>query len=546
MVGAINELLVQIGGVVTQISGMVSTLNATNLEVTEAMEGFDGLDHRLDLMDSATATVAGEVIAARDGESSLSERLAKMDVDLETALSEDGQPKLYQDLSLHICYSTPLTGVFNTTLSSTTVTGTDTVFLTELSVGQSISFYTTGSLYFSTRVTQILSDTSLVLEKPATATSANSAVVWHAGLDDSDGSAADAGHALASIQGAISKVPKDLNGHLVDIYLAPGFYAEQVMIEGFRGKAGSKLAFYPADDMPGGDNHGVVINYDVALTPAIKIYSNQLDIEFNNITICGYADLNRSDYVYFYDNTFVESVSPAIRVNTESRVTAKNCRFNKASTTSYVNASGIHLAFFSQAILDSVTFGYEHYRYALRADEGCSALLLCNNALSGYSDTIYPYVEGLITTGTLYPVATETIGSLGDLTTIAQNNIVSAINEVVEKVEGGTASFIAQPSEPLLAASGSIWIDTDNYSRYDTLEIIQSSVIVIDAPEVLFVNGSGIVLTLHAATTPGIIKKIYNTGASEVTINNDLSALVYTLAAGSSIELITDGTGWRY
>lgn len=133
LVGAINELLVQIGGVVTQISGMVSTLNATNLEVTEAMEGFDGLDHRLDLMDSATATVAGEVIAARDGESSLSERLAKIDVDLETALSEDGQPKLYEDLSLYVGYSTPLTGVFNTTLSSTTVTGTDTVFLTELS-----------------------------------------------------------------------------------------------------------------------------------------------------------------------------------------------------------------------------------------------------------------------------------------------------------------------------------------------------------------------------------------------------------------------------
>jgi hypothetical protein len=69
--------------------------------------------------------------------------------------------------------------------------------------------------------------------------------------------------------------------------------------------------------------------------------------------------------------------------------------------------------------------------------------------------------------------------------------------------------------------------------------------LLVNTSEVVVASGT-FTITLHAATAAGIVKKIYNTGTGIVTIvgtiNGQTNMFLYP---GESIELITDGTGWR-
>jgi len=110
----------------------------------------------------------------------------------------------------------------------------------------------------------------------------------------------------------------------------------------------------------------------------------------------------------------------------------------------------------------------------------------------------------------------------------------------------GLVQMWVQIDTPIGAKVNDVWVDTDDYTRYDVMPITGSTVIAIDAPEVIKCTGT-LTLTLHAATTIGIIKKVYNVGSGIVTVAgtiNDLTNMY--LYPGESVELITDGTGWRY
>lgn len=103
-----------------------------------------------------------------------------------------------------------------------------------------------------------------------------------------------------------------------------------------------------------------------------------------------------------------------------------------------------------------------------------------------------------------------------------------------------------QPDLPTASKTNDLWADTDDYSRYDITTLTAATVLNESDNEVIEANGT-FTLTLHAATNPGIIKKIYNVGSGiitiEGTINGGVNLLLYP---GESVELITDGSGWRY
>ena len=107
-------------------------------------------------------------------------------------------------------------------------------------------------------------------------------------------------------------------------------------------------------------------------------------------------------------------------------------------------------------------------------------------------------------------------------------------------IGGGMYQFWVQPSMPVAKAKD-VWIDTDDYSRYDVLALSNSSTLSASSPEIIIANGT-FAITLHAATMPGIVKKIYNVGSGIITI----AGVNLQLYPGESAELITDGNGWRY
>lgn len=115
--------------------------------------------------------------------------------------------------------------------------------------------------------------------------------------------------------------------------------------------------------------------------------------------------------------------------------------------------------------------------------------------------------------------------------------------------ENRTGSYIwVQATEPTTAIINDIWVDTSDYARYDVLDVTDiaaTTTISIDSPELMFIPTTT-TITLHEATTPGIVKKIYNTGTGIVTlagtINGNIDLCLYP---GESVEIVTDGTGWR-
>lgn len=109
----------------------------------------------------------------------------------------------------------------------------------------------------------------------------------------------------------------------------------------------------------------------------------------------------------------------------------------------------------------------------------------------------------------------------------------------------GLTQVWVQDTMPIGGKVNDIWVDTDDYTRYDLLALTGSATLAISSNE--FVTASGtLTVTLHAATYPGIIKKIYNVGSGVVLIAGTINGITnMNLFPGESVELITDGSGWR-
>lgn len=110
----------------------------------------------------------------------------------------------------------------------------------------------------------------------------------------------------------------------------------------------------------------------------------------------------------------------------------------------------------------------------------------------------------------------------------------------------GTPQLWVQAATPTGAKANDVWVDTDNYSRYDVTVLTDDTTLLEGDNEVITASGT-ITVTLHAETTAGIIKKIYNIGTGIVTVAGTINGVTNMyLYPSESVDLITDGSGWRY
>lgn len=113
-------------------------------------------------------------------------------------------------------------------------------------------------------------------------------------------------------------------------------------------------------------------------------------------------------------------------------------------------------------------------------------------------------------------------------------------------VVNGMVQVWVEDHIPTEAKTKDILVKTNDFTRYDVTEITTSTTLLVSDNEVINASGT-ITITLHVVTTAGIIKKIHNKGAGIVTlvgtINGQTNMYLYP---NESVELITDGTGWRY
>ncbi|HUV84223.1 MAG TPA: phage tail protein [Methanosarcinales archaeon] len=110
----------------------------------------------------------------------------------------------------------------------------------------------------------------------------------------------------------------------------------------------------------------------------------------------------------------------------------------------------------------------------------------------------------------------------------------------------GLPQIWVQTEVPDAAKTKDIWVDTDDYSRYDIFPLAVGATLAMGSNEMITATGT-FTITLHAATSAGIIKKIYNIGTGIITIAGTINGVAdMLLYPKESIELITDGIGWRY
>jgi len=106
-----------------------------------------------------------------------------------------------------------------------------------------------------------------------------------------------------------------------------------------------------------------------------------------------------------------------------------------------------------------------------------------------------------------------------------------------------------QNEEPAAAIGKSLWVDTNDYSTYDKLEISSDTTLEASGAEYVKVTGTTTITLFAASGNTGVIRNIVNAGTGLVTIDgNDAEtiggALTLLLYPGEGVLIICDGTGW--
>jgi hypothetical protein len=145
-----------------------------------------------------------------------------------------------------------ITGTVSITVGSGVVTGSSTLFTTELAVGQYVLINTE-----CRKIASIANDTQLTVETAYTASASNVAIYK--------------GAPFLTIQAAINSIPQVLN-HAATVALAPGVYSEYATFSGFSGKGSINL-------------YGVHIAATTCGVGALRLSNNALPITIRGIDV---------------------------------------------------------------------------------------------------------------------------------------------------------------------------------------------------------------------------------------------------------------------
>lgn len=168
--------------------------------------------------------------------------------------------------------------------------------------------------------------------------------------------------------------------------------------------------------------------------------------------------------------------------------------------------------------------------------KGIDGLLLKYITSAGKELTAYLNEDGIDITHT---AADDSVITLS----LNENGIIQTGNTGEQGLRNIHISDTA-PSDP---QKNDLWIDTDDYSRFDYFEVSENAIIDVTQAEFITITGSSpIVITLLSTlASAGCIKKIKNRSSAIVTLSGTIDGgTTNILYPHESVELIWNGTDW--
>ena len=253
-----------------------------------------------------------------------------------------GEDEFHQDqITLYVGYNKMLTGRISTVKDSTTITGVNTLFNTELTVGDYILI---GTDLFAGRVRiidSITSNTSLEITEAATSTLNNQYIqVFRSGDDNNTGNTLSASGALATVQEALNRLKPCFPNNNSFIYIMPGIYDEYATIENFFGAGTLSVqcyfnpgqAYYPKIKGMDVYNCGIKIiveRLNIELSDTYSLISNAQNVFFRYVVteeefagVGFYADSNSNLFLY---SCTISNKEKAILAEYNARIVVESC-----------------------------------------------------------------------------------------------------------------------------------------------------------------------------------------------------------------------------
>ncbi|MGE5438063.1 MAG: hypothetical protein ACM3O3_12690 [Syntrophothermus sp.] len=125
----------------------------------------------------------------------------------------------------------------------------------------------------------------------------------------------------------------------------------------------------------------------------------------------------------------------------------------------------------------------------------------------------------------------ESARLIGDFETV--------VNEVVQAI-------YVQNDAPATPLEDDVWIDTNDYSRYDMLTVTGNTSVNMSDEEFILITTSGVTVTLQTPTQSGVVKLIKNASDDYVTISGSIDNLSSKiLYPYESLSLISGNLVWN-
>ena len=258
--------------------------------------------------------------------------------------------------NIYVGYEASITGSVEVGVGTLTkINGTTTDFSSEISVNDYI-YVTDGNNTEVRQVSAVDSGTLLTVSDAFDNAYAGSSTlkVYTVGSDANDGSAADVGNSLATIQAAIDLIPKTVN-HLVTVHLIPTNYAEAVTCTYRLGN--QSITMKPCSTATG---YGLYV-----ITTSLGCSYNQCGFDISDMSFT-----NNMSFTECYGNNAVEDLilttaggKGVVFTNCNGIVTT--CTISGQTTASYGGIS----AFYASNVISNTNSGSTN-TYGLYAENG--------------------------------------------------------------------------------------------------------------------------------------------------------------------------------
>lgn len=127
-------------------------------------------------------------------------------------------------------------------------------------------------------------------------------------------------------------------------------------------------------------------------------------------------------------------------------------------------------------------------------------------------------------------------------------NSVSAeiIANLGDYVSGGSSGIYVQPDEPASPKEKDLWIETDDFSRYDMKEVSINTTLALSDEELTIVYSATPTITLPDPTQHGVVKMIVNQSTDVITIKGAIgSKTEILLFPDDGVHLVSGRGKWN-